>query len=163
MLALELTSFIVTALVLGIIAWIEYTLATTLPPKPKPFLRDIGGFVLEKSELIRLRLKAVRCGVWFRALSRLDRAVDDLTLRVVDGVRSFRLAAAILSIVKKLQKAVEGRVSGCLTKVGFQLALKLSLFAQKWGNVQARDWASDASFAKFLVIMHINDPKMFTP
>lgn len=34
MLALELTCFIVIALVLGIVAWIGYTLATTLPPKP---------------------------------------------------------------------------------------------------------------------------------
>ena len=129
----------------------------------KPFLRDIGGFVLEKSELIRLRLKAVRCGAWFRALSRLDRAVVDLTLRVVDEVRSRRLAVAILSIVKKLEEAVEGRVSRLLKEVGFQLALKLSLFAQKWGNVHARDWGSDASFARFLVIMHINDSKVFTP
>jgi predicted DNA-binding transcriptional regulator len=34
MLALELTCFIAIALVLGIIAWIGYTLTTTLPPKP---------------------------------------------------------------------------------------------------------------------------------
>lgn len=129
----------------------------------KPFLCGISGFVLEKSELLRLRFKAVRCGVWFRALSRVDRAVVDVTLRVVDVVRGRRLAAAVLSVVRKLEEAVEGRVSRLLKEVGFQLALKLSLFAQKWGNVHARDWASDASFAKFLVIMHINDSKMFTP
>lgn len=34
MLALELTCFIGAALVLGIIAWIGYTLTTTVPPKP---------------------------------------------------------------------------------------------------------------------------------
>lgn len=116
----------------------------------------------EKSEL-RLRFKAVRCGAWFRALSRVDRAVVDLTLRVVDGIRSRRLAAAVLSVVRKLEETVEGGVTRLLKEVGFKVALELSLFAQKWNNVHARDWASDASFAKFLVIMHINNSKMLTP
>jgi hypothetical protein len=118
---------------------------------------------MEKSELSGLRLKALRRGAWFRVLSRVDRAVVDLTLRVVDGVRSFKLAAAISAIVKKLEEAVEGRVSRLLKEVGFQVALKLSLLAQNWGNVRAREWASDASFAKFLAIMHINNPSMLRP
>ena len=33
-LALELTCFIIAVLVLGIIAWIGYTFAKTVPPKP---------------------------------------------------------------------------------------------------------------------------------
>jgi hypothetical protein len=129
----------------------------------EPFLRGEGGFVLEKSELSRLRLKALRRGAWFRVLSRVDRAVVDLTLRVVEEVRSFRLARAVEAIVKKLEEAVEGRVSRLLKEVGFQVALKLSLLAQKWGNVRAIGWASDVSFAKFLVIMHINNPNMLRP
>lgn len=34
MLTLQLTSFIAIAIVLGIVTWIGYTLATTPPPKP---------------------------------------------------------------------------------------------------------------------------------
>ena len=34
MLALELTCFIVVAIVLGIVAWIGYTMVTTSPPTP---------------------------------------------------------------------------------------------------------------------------------
>jgi len=36
---LQLTGFIVVAVVLGILAWIGYTLATTPPPKP---IEDVG-------------------------------------------------------------------------------------------------------------------------
>jgi predicted DNA-binding transcriptional regulator len=46
MLMLQLTGFIAVGAVLGILAWIGYTLATTPPPKP---IEDIEK-ELEKSE-----------------------------------------------------------------------------------------------------------------
>jgi hypothetical protein len=118
-------------------------------------------FMLTKQKLRKLKLQAVRRGVWFRGLSRVDRALVDLTMKVVDGVRSFTLAKALLSVIKKLEDAFESRVLRILKEVGFPLARKLSLFAQKWGNNLAQDWMRDVSFAKFLAIMHINSPGVF--
>jgi predicted DNA-binding transcriptional regulator len=46
MLTLQLTGFIAVGAVLGILAWIGYTLATTSPPKP---IEDVEK-ELEKSE-----------------------------------------------------------------------------------------------------------------
>ena len=128
-------------------------------------LRSLHGkvscFTLGKQKLRKLKLQAVRRGVWFRGLSRVDRALVDLTIKVVDGVRSFTLAKALLSVIKKLEDAFESRVLRILKEVGFPLARKLSLFAQKWGNNLAQDWMRDVSFAKFLAIMHINNPGVF--
>jgi len=118
-------------------------------------------FTLTKQKLRKLRLQAVRRGVWFRGLSRVDRALVDLTIKVVDGVRSFTLAKALLSVIKKLEEAFESRVLRILREVGLPLARKLSLFAQKWGNNLAQDWMRDVSFARFLAIMHINSPGVF--
>lgn len=118
-------------------------------------------FTLGKQELRKLKLQAVRRGVWFRGLSRVDRALVNLTIKVVDGVRSFTLAKALLSVIKKLEDAFESRVLRILKEVGFPLARKLSLFAQKWGNNLAQNWMRDVSFAKFLAIMHINSPGVF--
>jgi hypothetical protein len=118
-------------------------------------------FTLGKQKLRKLKLQAVRCGVWFRGLSRVDRALVNLTIKVVDGVRSFTLAKALLSVIKKLEDAFESRVLRILKEVGFPLARKLSLFAQKWGNNLAQNWMRDVSFAKFLAIMHINSPGVF--
>jgi len=121
----------------------------------------VSCFTLKKQKLRKLRLQAIRRGVWFRGLSRVDRALVNLTIEVVDGVRSFTLARALLSVVKKLEDAFESRVLRVLKEVGFPLARKLSLFAQKWGNHLAQNWMRDVSFAKFLAVMHINNPGVF--
>ena len=121
-------------------------------------MKKIFRFNLTKGRLLKLNLKAVRCNVWFRALSRIDRALIDSVIKVVNGVRSFKLAKILLSVVEKLEDALENRFLNALKEIGFPLARKLSLSAQKWGNKSARNWAFDLSFARFLAIMYINNP-----
>jgi len=116
------------------------------------------GVMLRRANLLRLKSRALRRGVWFRVLSRIDRVLVDLTVNVVDGVHGFRLAKALWSVVKKLEAALENRVLRAVNEVGYDLAGKLSLLAQKWGNRSAKDWAHDRSFARFLAIVRINDP-----
>ena len=62
-------------------------------------LRDADSGFLEKAHLMKLKLKAMRAGVWFRALPRIDRVLVDLTIRVAGNVRSFILAENILAVV----------------------------------------------------------------
>ena len=45
-----------------------------------------------KEQLVKLRLNAMRAGVWFRALRRIDRALIDLTIKVASTVRSVTLS-----------------------------------------------------------------------
>jgi hypothetical protein len=123
--------------------------------------KKVCFLMLRRERLLKLKLKAIRRRVWFRALSRIDRVLVDLTIRVVDVVRSSRLSEALFSVVKKLEDGLEGRVSRAMKEVGFSLARKLSLLAQKWGNVLARNWMFDMSFVKFLAIMHINNSRVF--
>lgn len=126
-------------------------------------MKKASCFMLRKERLLKLKLKAIRCGVWFRALSRIDRALVDLTIKVAGRVRSFTLAKILFSVVKKLEEAFESKVLRVLREVGLPLARKLSLFAQNWGNSFAKNWASDPSFARFLAIMHLNNPGVFKP
>jgi hypothetical protein len=110
-------------------------------------------------DLIRLRdLKhaAMRSGLWFKALRRIDRVLVDVTVRVGKSVHSAALAMALYSVMEKLESASESRVWNVVRRIGFPLARRISVMAQKWGNDYARKWASDESFAKFLAIMHIN-------
>lgn len=116
---------------------------------------------LDKIQLMKLRQRAMRAGVWFRALRRIDRALIDLTIRVAHNIRSITLARSILALTNKLEEIMESRLSRALREVGFPLAQKLSLAAQKWGNTSAKSWASNLSFVNFLAIMHINDSKTF--
>jgi hypothetical protein len=127
----------------------------------KVCLKNVSFLMLKRERLLKLKLKAIRRRVWFRALSRIDRVLVDLTIRVVDVVHSSRLSEALFSVVKKLEDGLAGRVSRAIKEVGFSLARKLSLLAQKWGNDLARNWMFDMSFAKFLAIMHINNSRVF--
>jgi hypothetical protein len=107
-------------------------------------------------QLIRLKSKAMRAGVWFAALPRIDRVLVDLTIKVAENIRSASLAKCIFAVVGKLEGLLESSVAKSLRTIGRSLAEKISLIAQKWGNVSAKSWANDLSFAFFLAVMHTN-------
>jgi hypothetical protein len=113
---------------------------------------DFSGF-LSKSQLVKVKLKAIRAGVWFRALPKIDRALVDLTIKVSDGVRSAFLAQRILLVARKLEGFLESRFARAIREVGLPLARKLSLLAQQWGNTLAAEWAGDMGFARYWAIM----------
>ncbi len=117
---------------------------------------------LSRDELIRMRAKAVRRGVWFRTLTRSERAQVDLTVKLVRKVRSFLLGRVLSSLVKKLREAMESKVMRFMRTVGTSLAEKLSQIAQKWGNPSATRWAKDPDLIKYLAIAYMNTP-IFSP
>jgi hypothetical protein len=128
---------------------------------PKTALRKNAFCFLNKTQLIKLKLRAIRAGVWFKALPRIDRALVDLTIKVASNIRSTTLAKNILAVTKKLEGLLESSFLRVFRGIAFQLAQKLSAVAQKWGNTSAKHWVSDVSFVTFLAVMHINEPKAF--
>jgi hypothetical protein len=122
--------------------------------------KNTFGF-LSKIQLVKLRLKAMRAGVWFRALPRIDRVLIDLTIRVASNIRSATLAKNILTVIRKLEGLLESSLLRAFREVGVRVAQKLALIAQKWGNTSAKNWVFDGPFVSFLAIMHINAPKTF--
>ena len=109
-----------------------------------------------RSEIVRVRAKAVRNGVWFRVLTRTERACMDLAVMVVERVRSCVLRKVLLSVLGKLEAALETPVQRLEREVGVGLALKLSLIAEKWGHRSASGWVKDARFTRFLAVSHLN-------
>ena len=116
-----------------------------------------NSFFLAKKQLVNLKIKAIRAGAWFKVLRRIDRVLLDLTIRVVDNIRSAKLAKSIDLLTRKLEDAIENNFSNHLRRIGFVLAQKTSSAAQKLGNQSSKSWASDSSFAVFLVVMYLND------
>lgn len=114
-----------------------------------------NGF-LSRKQLVQMKIRAIRSGVWFKALPRIDRVLIELTIKVADNVRSISLAKSIFAVVGKLEGLLENSAIKSLRQVGYHLAEKLSLVAQKLGNSSAKKWANDSSFAFFLAIMHTN-------
>ena len=116
---------------------------------------------LEKNRLAKIKAKAMRRGIWFRVLTRAERAQMELTMKIVKRIRSLFLAKVVTSIVKKLLDAMESKVARLMREVGQALAQKLSRIAQNWGNRSAVQWTTDQDFTQYLTIMHINMPTMF--
>ena len=129
---------------------------------PKSTIRDADSGFLEKAQLLKLKLKAMRSGVWFRMLPRIDRVLFDLTIKVTGRVRSFTLAMNMLTVIRKLESIMESRFLRAVKEVGFPIAHRICLIAQKWGNTNAKDWGSDVDFAKYLAAMSFNEPKLFS-
>ena len=115
-----------------------------------------GSCFLDKKRLVNLKTKAMRSGAWFKALRRIDRVLFDLTIRIVDDIRSAKLAKSILMIARKLEDAMRSSFSSRLREIGLLLVQKISLTAQKLGNLSADGWVFDSSFADFLAVMHLN-------
>lgn len=118
-------------------------------------LKKASGY-LQNGQLAVLRRRAMRAGVWFRRLPRIDRVLVDLTIKMVDSVRSVMLANSLLSVVGKLEGLLESRFARRVREIGFTLACKCSMFGVSWGNSSSKGWAGDPEYARFLAVMKIN-------
>ena len=105
---------------------------------------------------MKIKAKALRRRVWFRALSRVERCIVDLTIRCVERVRSPVLARTIFAIINKILKTLENRFLEKVNKVGSAVAEKVCRIALGWGNVGASSWRRDVDFVRFLGINAVN-------
>ena len=124
---------------------------------PKAIPQCQNPTCLNRKHLLNLKTKALRSGVWFKALQRIDRVLFDLTIRVVGNIRSTQLAKSILTLTGKLESANQVGFSMRLRTIGLPLSQKISSIAQKIGNTSAITWAFDSLFAIFLAIMNVNN------
>lgn len=113
---------------------------------------------LMRSEIIRIKARALRRGVWFRVLTRVERACIDLVIKIVERVRSRLLQKVLSSILSKLEEAMESQVRRLMRKVGNNIAKEMSQIAQTWGNKSAVRWAEDSGFVQYLTITYMNAP-----
>ena len=111
---------------------------------------------LKNIQLRRLKHKAMRQGVWFKALSRIDRVLFDLTIQVQTTIRSPTLARSILAVTRKIEEVIESKFARAIREIGVPTLAKLSLLAQKWGHTHAWQWTNDLEFARFLTVMKVN-------
>jgi hypothetical protein len=118
--------------------------------------------VSNREGLAKLKTIAVRRGLWFKVLSAVERAVVDLTLKVVERVRSSVLKEALKSIASKVVEALKSRsFKERAMAIGRALAERLVRVAERLGNKRAREWAEDPRFVMYLGVSWLNTPSMF--
>lgn len=112
--------------------------------------------LLTRQSLIKTRTRAVRQKVWFKALSRVERNILDLTIRCVERIRSHILAKIISNILAKILKTLKPSFLEAAMRIGREIADEVCGIAEKWGNVHASRWKHDSGFACFLGVTAIN-------
>jgi hypothetical protein len=112
--------------------------------------------VIAREDLLKVKTRALRQKIWFRILSRTERAIMDLTLKCVERIRSRTLEATITNILDKMITALEQRFLAKANNIGREIAEKISEVAQKWGNDSAYLWRFDVSFITYLGISTLN-------
>lgn len=117
--------------------------------------------IISVGRLVEARRRALRGGTWFRVLDRAERAIIALTIRCMDRIRSPMLAKIVTATLIKLRLAAESHVKRMVRTLGRSMAQKVSQIARGWGNRSAEEWAWDPGFVQFLVVMHVNVPRMF--
>jgi len=112
--------------------------------------------LLTRGEIVKVKTRALRRGVWFRALTKMERACLDLAIMVVVRVRSNLLQKLLCSLINKLEEIMQSQVQRLTREVGKALANKLSQIAHAWGNKSAAKWAKDPVFIRYLTIAYLN-------
>jgi len=105
---------------------------------------------------MKVRTRALRKGVWFKALSRVERSIVDLTIRCVERIRSDALMKAVVGILDKLLETLEEEYLKRVERIGREIAEKICEIAWGWGNPHAWTWKYDLRFVKFLGVNATN-------
>ena len=103
-----------------------------------------------------LRRKSLRRGIWFKALSKIERGLIDLTLRCVQRVRSPILINVLQTILLKLSQAVHHFFTWRLEQIGRPIAKNLSEVAVSWGVKRAENWPFDNTYLQCLGLNYLS-------
>lgn len=94
--------------------------------------------------------------IWFRALSKVERAIIDLTIKCVEKVQSTMLAVTISTIVDKILQSLEEDFMTKAERVGHEIAERFFSIGESWGNKACSTWKCDKCFIRFLGVNALN-------
>jgi hypothetical protein len=114
--------------------------------------------LLERGFLAGVRRRAMRRGIWFRALSDLDRGILNLSAVLLDDVRSVTLRVQIVSILAKLRDAFKSPFRRYVEKHGQERLRQVLEAATKLGCSAARSLQSDEGFMEYLMFLDFHQP-----
>jgi 5-carboxymethyl-2-hydroxymuconate isomerase len=109
-----------------------------------------------RQDLARIKARALRTKIWFKALSKVERAIVDLTIKCTEKIRSNVLMTTITAIVNKILQSLEESFMVRAQRIGQEIVEALCAIAEKWGNSSSSTWKRDASFVKHLGVNALN-------
>jgi hypothetical protein len=114
--------------------------------------------MLSKKILREVRYNALRKRIWYKVLDGIERGIVNLTISIIDHVKSFTLAKEIIKILNKLSEASKNVFTKHFEIFGLSKVKELVEIAVGFGNTSAFKWISDETYAKLLTVNDINNP-----
>lgn len=108
--------------------------------------------------LSEMRARALRKRVWLSSLDRLERGIMNLTIRVVESVKSVDLGRELVRILAKLKEAFKSDFIKTMEETGLRRARETALKAVEWGYGAAKAWATDKIFIRYITVLEVNKP-----
>jgi hypothetical protein len=105
--------------------------------------------------LSAVRLRAMRKGVWYHSLDRLERGILTLASRVVDEIHDTVLGVELVKIIAKIRDA---SVSGFVRHVETFGVLKAKEIVAQVRAFEGLEWSADSGFARYLAFLDFNQP-----
>ncbi|GEM_PF-3457425 len=111
---------------------------------------------ISKNDILDLKRKSLRKGVWFRGLSKMERGIIDLTVRCVERIRSPTLIRVLQRVLNKLSDAVKHPFAWRIEQIGRPLADRAIQVALSWGVEEAVSWKEDVSYVRCLGLNYLS-------
>ena len=100
-------------------------------------------------------MRAMRKGVWYRALDRLERGILSLASRVVDEVSDSVLGVELVKIIAKIRDATVSRFVRHMKTFGMARTREVVAQAKILAGLE---WSADGGFARYLAFLDFNQP-----
>ena len=117
--------------------------------------------MFDKNFLHNVRRNALRKGLWFRALDRMERGILELTYSRFDEVRSLGLARVIVNILVKLKEASKSPFIKHVEAFGIKKVQYLVEQALKLRCKEAINWRNDRGFIQYIALIDFYNPNRF--
>jgi hypothetical protein len=114
--------------------------------------------MLSKKILIEVRYNALRKRIWYKVIDGIERGIINLTISIVDNVKSHTLEKEIIKILNKLKEASKNIFSTHYEIFGLNKVKELVEIAMSFGNTSALKWINDETYAKLVTVNDINNP-----
>jgi hypothetical protein len=114
--------------------------------------------MFDKGFLSDVRRRALRKGIWFRALDTLERGILLLSAQVVNSVRSSLLTFQLVKILAKLKNASKSGFLNHLERFGLERVRAVQVQAEAFGSERVKGLVGDFGFVRYLMFLDYNQP-----
>ena len=111
-----------------------------------------------RSFLSDVRRKALRKGVWYKALDSLERGLISLACRVIDRVESVVLGREIVKIMRKLVDSMKSGFVRRIEEYGYFKAREIVDQVNCWDQSYSPNWSLKIDFVRYLALIEYNWP-----